>query len=55
MSAGFDPYNEFLLRMLLPSSLGGLVGLERDVHGRAAGLRTHLLVSLRAAVFTTLS
>ncbi len=41
--------------MLLASLLGGLIGLERDLHGRAAGLRTHLLVSLGAAVFTILS
>ena len=41
--------------MLLAALLGGLIGLERDLHGRAAGLRTHLLVSLGAAVFTILS
>ena len=48
-------YSEFLFRMLLAALLGGLIGLERDIHGRAAGLRTHLLVSLGAAVFTILS
>ena len=48
-------YSEFLFRMLLASLLGGIIGLERDIHGRAAGLRTHLLVSLGAAVFTILS
>ena len=48
-------YSDFLLRMLLASLLGGVIGLERDIHGRAAGLRTHLLVSLGAAVFTILS
>jgi len=46
---------EFLLRILLASLLGGLIGLERDIHGRAAGLRTHLLVSLGAALFMILS
>jgi len=50
-----DLYGEFLVRILLASLLGGLIGLERDIHGRAAGLRTHLLVSLGAAVFTILS
>lgn len=56
MSAVFEPYySEFLFRMLLASLLGGVIGLERDIHGRAAGLRTHLLVSLGAAVFTILS
>jgi len=42
-------------RLLLAGLLGGLIGLERDVHGRAAGLRTHLLVSLGSAVFMVLS
>jgi putative Mg2+ transporter-C (MgtC) family protein len=51
----FANYSEFLFRMLLAALLGGLIGLERDMHGRAAGLRTHLLVSLGAAVFTILS
>jgi len=42
-------------RLCLAAVLGGLVGLERDVHGRAAGLRTHLLVSLGAALYMILS
>lgn len=32
--------------------LGGLIGIERERHGRAAGLRTHILVCLGAAVTT---
>jgi putative Mg2+ transporter-C (MgtC) family protein len=55
MSLSFAHYSEFLIRMLLASLLGGLIGFERDIHGRAAGLRTHILVSLGAAVFTILS
>jgi putative Mg2+ transporter-C (MgtC) family protein len=31
--------------------LGGLVGLERELRGRWAGLRTHMMVSLGAALF----
>ena len=46
---------DIVIRILVASVLGGLVGLERDKHGRSAGLRTHLLVSLGAAVFTILS
>jgi putative Mg2+ transporter-C (MgtC) family protein len=46
---------DILTRLLVASLLGGLVGLERDIHGREAGLRTHLLVSLGAAVFMILS
>lgn len=46
---------EWFARLLAAAILGGLVGLERDLHGRSAGLRTHALVSLGAAVFTLLS
>mgnify|MGYP002639440108 CR=1 FL=1 len=55
MSIVFMEYNDFFIRMLLAAALGGIIGFERDIHGRAAGLRTHLLVSLGAAVFTMLS
>lgn len=47
--------SDVCLRLGLAAVLGGLVGLERDIHGRAAGLRTHLLVSLGSAVFMVLS
>lgn len=46
---------DFLIRLLIASLLGGVLGLERDIHGRDAGLRTHLLVSLGAGVFMVLS
>jgi putative Mg2+ transporter-C (MgtC) family protein len=35
--------------------LGGLVGLEREVHGREAGIRTYLLVSLGSALIMIVS
>jgi len=35
-----------LLKLCVSVALGGLIGLERQAHGRAAGLRTHILVSL---------
>jgi len=47
--------SELLLRILVGSLLGGLIGLERDIHGRAAGLRTHLLVSMGSALFMVMS
>lgn len=34
------------LRLLLALLLGGLIGMERGHHGRAAGMRTHVLVCL---------
>ena len=40
------------LRVILSVILGGLIGLERGHHGRAAGLRTHILVCLGAALTT---
>lgn len=35
--------------------LGGLVGLERELHGRPAGIRTHMLVALGATLFSEVS
>lgn len=43
------------LRLVLAAALGAAVGLEREVHGHPAGLRTHLLVALGAALFTVIS
>lgn len=37
---------EIMLRLGLSVILGGLIGLERQMHRRPAGLRTHILVSL---------
>lgn len=44
-----------LFRIMFAAVLGGVLGLERDIHGRGAGLRTHLLVSMGSAVFMILS
>ncbi|ADO75062.1 MgtC/SapB family protein [Stigmatella aurantiaca] len=41
-----------VLRLGLSVLLGGLLGLERELSGQSAGLRTHLLVSLGACLFT---
>jgi putative Mg2+ transporter-C (MgtC) family protein len=51
----FDFSLEYLLRLLLSCLFGGLIGLEREVHGRPAGFRTHLLVSLGACLFVLTS
>ena len=40
------------LRLVLAAVLGGAIGMEREITGKAAGLRTHMLVALGAAVFT---
>lgn len=39
------------LRLVLAMFLGGLLGYERAVMGKAAGMRTHMLVCLGAAIF----
>jgi putative Mg2+ transporter-C (MgtC) family protein len=39
-----------LVRIMLAALAGGCVGFERGYHGRAAGLRTHMLVCLGAAL-----
>ena len=41
-----------LLRIVLATVIGGLIGLDRSRHGRVAGTRTHILVCLGAAVTT---
>lgn len=40
------------LRLAAAVILAGIVGLERELKGEPAGLRTHMLVSLGAALFT---
>ena len=39
------------LRLMLAAILGGVLGFEREQKGKAAGLRTHMLVALGAALF----
>ncbi len=43
-------FYDSVIRLLAAFLLGGVVGVERQIHGRPAGLRTHILVSLGAAV-----
>lgn len=39
-----------VLRIILAAVMGGLIGSERGRHGRAAGLRTHILVCIGSAM-----
>jgi putative Mg2+ transporter-C (MgtC) family protein len=39
-------------RLAAAAALGGVIGLERELDEKAAGLRTHMLVSLGSALFT---
>jgi putative Mg2+ transporter-C (MgtC) family protein len=40
-----------LVRLLLAALLGGLLGYERERQGKAAGVRTHMLVAMGSALF----
>ena len=46
---------EDLLKLLLAVAIGGLIGLEREMHAKAAGLRTITLITVGATLFTMLS
>lgn len=43
---------DVILRIAAAAALGGLVGFEREISDQPAGFRTHILVSLGAALFT---
>jgi putative Mg2+ transporter-C (MgtC) family protein len=40
-----------IARLLTAAVLGGILGMEREKKGRAAGLKTHILVSIGSALF----
>ena len=42
-------------RILLAAALGSIIGWERERHGRAAGLRTHLLLCMGCALVMLVS
>ncbi|MBX3156477.1 MAG: MgtC/SapB family protein [Deltaproteobacteria bacterium] len=46
---------ELVLRIVVGTALGGVIGYERDIHGRPAGLRTHAVVALASATFMVVS
>ena len=53
MASGF--VGSSLTRLLVAAILGGLIGLERELKHRAAGLRTNMFICFGAALFTVLS
>jgi putative Mg2+ transporter-C (MgtC) family protein len=46
---------ELAKRLLLAALLGGLLGIERELKQKSAGLRTNILISLGCALFTVMS
>ena len=46
---------QLLIRLLVAGALGALIGYERELHAKGAGVRTHVLVALGAALFMIIS
>lgn len=46
-----EQITRIVLRLLLAAVLGGILGYERESQGKAAGIRTHMLVAMGAALF----
>lgn len=46
---------EMVLRLLLAAALGAIIGYQRERAGKPAGLRTHVLICIGAALFTIAS
>ena len=49
------PSVDILLRLMAAVVCGLFLGIDRELRGKAAGMRTHMLVSLAAATFTILT
>ncbi len=49
------PAHIIAIRLAIAAVLGALIGFEREVNTAEAGLRTHILVSVAAALFTILA
>ncbi len=47
--------SDYIIRLFLSAFLGALIGIERETHGRPAGLRTHILVCVGSTLFTICS
>ena len=46
-----EQVTRILIRLLLAAVLGGVLGYERESQGKAAGVRTHMLVAMGGALF----
>lgn len=49
------PPLEAVLRVFMAVIVGSLIGLDRELRNKPAGLRTHILISLAAALFTLIT
>jgi len=46
---------EFIIRLLAATAAGAVVGLEREINNKSAGLRTNTLVAIGAAIYMLIS
>jgi len=46
---------EMIMKILVAALFGGIIGYEREIKTKPAGLRTHILVCLGSTIFTVLS
>lgn len=46
---------DFVIRLLIALAAGTLIGLERQIHHKSAGMRTNALVAMGAAIFVMIS
>ena len=51
----FIPVDQLIIRLLIATILGGLIGLEREYRHKEAGLRTNMLVALGSALAMVIS
>lgn len=49
------PWQVIAVRLLLATCIGGVLGIEREIAERPAGFRTHMMISLAAAVFAVIA
>jgi len=55
MDMDLGTYGNYLLRLLVAAAIGGVVGLERDIKGKPAGMRTNVLMCVGACLVMILS
>lgn len=54
-NATHTPLGIIALRLIVAALLGAMIGIERELSNHAAGLRTHMLTALAAALFTVMT
>ena len=55
MADTYQPLQVMLIRLAVAALFGGIIGFERQVSTHSAGLRTHILISLAACLYTLLT